>query len=144
MEQLSRSLEDFHQAHPNFELWVEPGRFLVAEGGVLLARITQIKQKGGVCYIGLETGMNSLIRPSLYGSYHRVVNLSRLEAPAAVTAEIVGPICETGDIIGRARRLPHSEEGDVLLIANAGAYGQVMSSAYNMRTPATEIVLHSA
>ena len=143
LDELGRSLREFHDAHPQFELWVEPGRFLVAESGVLLARITQIKRKGSVCYVGVETGMNSLIRPSLYGSYHRVVNLSRLDAPAAITAEIVGPICETGDILGRARRLPESEEGDVLLVANAGAYGRVMSSDYNMRAPATEIVLHS-
>ena len=143
LDQLSHSLQEFHEACPRFELWVEPGRFLVAESGVLLARVTQIKHKGSACYVGVEAGMNSLIRPALYGSYHRVVNLSRLDAPAAITAEIVGPICETGDILGRARRLPHTEEGDVLLIANAGAYGRVMSSDYNMRAPAAEIMLHS-
>src|SRR4030095_9044965 len=92
-------------------------------------------------YVGLETGMNSLIRPPLYGAYHPIVNLSRLDEPAACIAHVVGPICETGDILGRSRRLPPTAEGDVLLIANAGAYGRVMSSRYNLREPAGEMLL---
>ena len=138
---LDESLQQFREKYPKFDLWIEPGRFLVAESGVLLARVTQVKRKGAVCYVGVETGMNSLIRPALYGSHHRIVNLTRLDAPPGMTADIVGPICETGDIIGRARRLPETVEGDILLIAMAGAYGRVMSSNYNMRDPATEVVL---
>lgn len=128
-------------AHPRFELWLEPGRFLVAQAGVLLARVTQIKRKGEVTYVGLETGMSSLIRPALYGAYHPIVNLTRLGEPATQLAHVVGPICETGDILGRSRRLPATHEGDVLLIANAGAYGRVMSSRYNLREPAGEWLL---
>ena len=138
---LDESLQQFHEAYPQFELWIEPGRYLVAESGVLLTRVTQIKQKGATSYIGVETGMNSLIRPALYGSYHRIVNLTRLNASPSMTANIVGPICETGDIIGRARRLPETNEGDTLLIAMAGAYGRVMASNYNMREPAVEVIL---
>ena len=142
VDQLNNYLLDFRRAHPQFELWLEPGRYLVAESGVLLARVTQIKHKGAMCYVGIETGMNSLIRPALYGSYHGIFNLTRLDDPATMIAEIVGPICETGDIIGRARRLPQTtREGDVLLVATAGAYGRVMSSDYNMRSPAAEVVL---
>jgi diaminopimelate decarboxylase/aspartate kinase len=85
--------------------------------------------------------MNSLIRPALYGAYHPIVNLTRLDEPAAMTAHVVGPICETGDILGRSRRMPRASEGDVVLIANAGAYGRVMSSRYNLREPATEKLL---
>jgi len=141
LEQLGASLARFKEANPAFELWLEPGRFLVAQAGVLLARVTQVKRKGEVAYVGIETGMNSLIRPALYGAYHPIVNLTRLDEPATESVQVVGPICETGDVLGRARRLPPSREGDVLLIGNAGAYGRVMSSEYNLRTPAGEILL---
>ncbi len=141
LESLGDLLRRFKAADPRFELWLEPGRFLVSEAGVLLSRVTQVKRKGEVIFVGLETGMNSLIRPPLYGAYHLIVNLSRLNEPATWTAHVVGPICETGDILGRSRRLPPTEEGDVLLIANAGAYGRVMSSRYNLREPAGEMLL---
>ena len=142
LDEVSEHLRAFCQAHPQYDIWLEPGRYLVAESGVLLAHVTQIKEKGNVRYVGIETGMNSLIRPALYGSYHRIYNLTRLNDKPAMTAEIVGPICETGDIIGRARRLPQSTtEQDVLMIATAGAYGRVMSSSYNLRSPASEVVL---
>ncbi|HEY0783240.1 MAG TPA: bifunctional aspartate kinase/diaminopimelate decarboxylase, partial [Thermoanaerobaculia bacterium] len=134
-------LARFRTAHPRFALWLEPGRFLVAQAGVLHARATQVKKKGGVTYVGLETGMNSLIRPALYGAHHPIWNLTRLGEPPAWTAHVVGPICETGDVLGRSRRLPETREGDVLLIANAGAYGRVMSSHYNRREPAGEALL---
>jgi len=141
LEILEKSLQKFHETYPQFDLWIEPGRYLVAESGVLLTRVTQVKQKGTMTYIGVETGMNSLIRPALYGSHHRIVNLTRLKASPSITADIVGPICETGDIIGRARRFPKTSEGDILLIAMTGAYGRVMSSSYNMREPAVEVIL---
>jgi diaminopimelate decarboxylase/aspartate kinase len=141
LEELGESLRLFRAANPRFELWIEPGRFLVAQAGVLLARVVQVKRKGGVAYVGAETGMNSLIRPALYGAYHPIVNLSRLGEPATMLAHVVGPICETGDILGRSRRLAPAQEGDVLLIANGGAYGRVMSSRYNLREPAGEAML---
>jgi len=133
-----------YAVHPPKELWLEPGRFLVAPAGVLLARVTQVKRKGEVQYVGVETGMNSLIRPALYGAYHTIVNLTRLHEPATQVAHVVGPICETGDVLGRSRRLAPAAEGDVLLIANAGAYGRVMSSRYNLREPAGERLLGRA
>lgn len=141
LEILEKRLQKFRKAYPGFELWIEPGRYLVAESGVLLAHVTQVKQKGTSWYIGLETGMNSLIRPALYGSHHRIVNLTRLEESPCIMADIVGPICETGDILGHARRLPKTMEGDVILITMTGAYSRVMSSSYNMREPAIEVVL---
>jgi diaminopimelate decarboxylase/aspartate kinase len=139
--EVAERLAEFKAAQPGFELWLEPGRFLVAQAGVLLARVTQTKQKGDINYVGLETGMNSLIRPALYGAYHEIANLSRLDEPLEITAEVVGPICETGDILGHARRLPVTQEGDVLLVGTAGAYGRAMSSRYNLREPAREVVL---
>ena len=85
--------------------------------------------------------MNALIRPALYGSYHEIVNLSRMGEAATDTVTVVGPICETGDRLGSDRLLPPSRENDVILIANTGAYGYVMSSNYNRRADTREIVI---
>jgi diaminopimelate decarboxylase/aspartate kinase len=82
-----------------------------------------------------------LIRPALYGAYHEIVNLSRLDQAATEIMTVVGPICETGDRLGSDRLLPPAVEGDVMLVANAGAYGQVMSSRYNLRERIPEIVI---
>jgi diaminopimelate decarboxylase/aspartate kinase len=123
------------------ETWLEPGRYIVADAGVLLARVTQTKTKGDVRYVGIATGMNSLIRPALYGAFHEIHNLTRLDEAATELVNVVGPICESGDYLGHDRLLPPTQEGDVLLIATAGAYGAAMSSSYNLRAPATEIVL---
>ena len=141
LDELDESLGRFKTAQPDVELWLEPGRFLVSEAGVLLARVTQVKSKGRVNYVGLDTGMNSLIRPALYGAHHGIVNLTRLDETPVDFFEVVGPICESGDVLGHSRRLPRTEEGDVMLIANCGAYGRVMSCDYNMRSPAGELVL---
>lgn len=138
---MDEALAPLHEGWPEFELWLEPGRFLTAEAGALLARVTQVKDKGRLRFVGVETGMNSLIRPALYGAYHHVVNLSRLDEPATEPVHVVGPICESGDVLAGARRLPPAREDDVLLFANAGAYGRVMSSDYNRRTPAREVIL---
>lgn len=138
---LDAALARFSDRHRNLELWLEPGRFLVAEAGVLLARVTQVKGKGDERYVGVATGMNSLIRPALYGAHHEIVNLSRLDDPATERCTVVGPICESGDELGRARLLPRCVEGDVLLVADAGAYGHAMASHYNLRPPAQEIMM---
>jgi diaminopimelate decarboxylase/aspartate kinase len=135
-ELLERTLGDV-----DVDLWLEPGRYLASECGVLLARVTQLKSKGDYNYLGIATGMNSLIRPALYGAYHHIVNLERLEEEASMTYQVVGPICESGDIVGADRMLPACKEGDVMLVTNAGAYGRVMSSSYNRRQPAEEIVI---
>jgi diaminopimelate decarboxylase/aspartate kinase len=138
---LDAALLEFKAKNPGISLWIEPGRYLVAVGGVLLARVTQLKQKGEQGYVGVATGMNALIRPALYGAFHEIVNLSRLGQPNAGSYDIVGPICESGDVLGHDRLLPITQEGDVLLIANAGAYGRSMASSYNLRQPPEEIVL---
>jgi len=140
MDRLLEEMIGSLPAEHGIEVWLEPGRYLVAESGVLLARVTQLKSKGQHHYLGLETGMNSLIRPALYGAFHEIVNLSRLEEPAIQNYSVVGPICESGDVLGESRYLPVSKEGDLVLIANAGAYGRVMSSHYNRRDPAEEII----
>jgi len=126
---------------PALEFWMEPGRYLVAAAGVLLARVTQTKSKGERRYVGVATGMNSLIRPALYGSWHEIVNLTRLDEPPAGPVTVVGPICESADVLGRERALPATREGDVLLVANVGAYGRAMGSSYNLREPAVEVII---
>jgi bifunctional diaminopimelate decarboxylase / aspartate kinase len=141
LAQLDTLLMAVRAEHPHLEVWLEPGRYLVAAAGVLLARVTQLKSKGSVRFVGVATGMNSFIRPVLYGAYHEIVNLSRVDEPATELVNIVGPICESADVLGHDRLLPVTREGDVLLIANAGAYGQVMSSRYNLRPPAPEVFI---
>lgn len=141
IEALDASLADFRRDYPQYRLWLEPGRYIVARAGVLLTHVTQTKGKGEMKYIGVGTGMNSLIRPALYGAYHEIINLTRADEMPSETVTVVGPICETGDRLGSDRLLPPTEEGDVILIANAGAYGHVMSSGYNLREVAKEIVV---
>jgi len=141
LARLDATLAEVRQAHPSLEIWLEPGRYLVAAAGVLLARVTQTKRKGEVRYVGIATGMNSLLRPALYGAYHEIVNLTRLDAPATEVVNVVGPICESADVLGHDRLLPPTAEGDVLLIATAGAYGRVMGSSYNLREPAQELLV---
>jgi diaminopimelate decarboxylase/aspartate kinase len=141
LERLDETLAEIRDAYPEYKLWLEPGRFLVARAGVLLTRVTQTKGKGDMRYIGVGTGMNSLIRPALYGAYHEIVNLTRADVAPSETVTVVGPICETGDRLGSDRLLPPTVEGDIILVANAGAYGYVMSSHYNRREIAKEIVI---
>ena len=140
-DRLHQSLQAFLALNPGRQLWLEPGRYLVAEAGVLVARVTQVKQKGEKRYLGLEVGMNSLIRPALYGAYHPIVNLTRYHEAPTWKVDVVGPICESGDVLGHDRWMPATEVGDVLLIDNAGAYGASMSSHYNLRSPAREVCL---
>jgi bifunctional diaminopimelate decarboxylase / aspartate kinase len=138
-------------------LHMEPGRYLVSEGGVLVTNVTQIRQKHNHRFVGVATGMNTLIRPALYSAWHDIVNLSFAKKTECsilppdnyyekdtelTTSHVVGPICETADVLGHSRNLPkNTAVGDVILIANAGAYGHVMASNYNMREPASEIII---
>ena len=141
LERLDALLAEVKHACGGRELWLEPGRYVVAQAGVLVTRVTQTKGKGAMQYVGVNAGMNALIRPALYGAYHEIANLSRLGDPATEVVTIVGPICETGDRLGSDRLMPPAAEGDVVLVANAGAYGYVMSSRYNLREPLPEILL---
>jgi len=144
IEAVDASLLEIKASLPGKELWLEPGRWLIARAGVLLARVTQTKRKKDHMYVGLDAGMNALIRPALYGSHHEIVNLSRLDGAPCVVADIVGPICESGDTLGYSRTIVDPREGDVILIAVAGAYGKVMSSDYNLRGAIEEVFLPPA
>jgi diaminopimelate decarboxylase/aspartate kinase len=141
--ELDRGVAELARRFPHIEFWMEPGRFLVAKAGVLVAVVTQLKAKGDIQYVGIATGMNSLIRPALYGSHHDIRNLTRLDDPLSHRVNVVGPICETADQFGADRWLPQTQEGDVLLIATCGAYGYAMASNYNLRPPAAEFMIDS-
>lgn len=141
LDAVNEALAEAARRHDEYTVWMEPGRYVVAEAGVLLARVTQTKTKDGIRFVGLETGMNSLLRPALYDAHHEIVNLTRLEDAPSQTADVVGPICETGDVLARDQPLPPTEPGDILLIATVGAYGASMANRYNLREPADEIVL---
>lgn len=141
MATLDASLVEIRQARPDIELWLEPGRYLVAQAGVLLTQVTQLKGKGEMRYVGVNAGMHSLIRPTLYGAYHRIVNLTRLGDARTIQAQVVGPICESGDTLGFNRFMPEAHEGDVFLVDTAGAYGYTMASEYNLRGLPREILV---
>ena len=138
----AQGLAQIKAVHPAFELAIEPGRFLVAEAGVLLARCTQVVEKDGVLRVGLDAGMNALLRPALYDAWHDIHNLSRLGDAALRDFDVVGPICESSDVFGHRVKLPVvTAPDDVLLIADAGAYGFSMASAYNLRDLPGEDIL---
>ena len=135
-------LAEIKAAYPRYGLVIEPGRYLVAECGALLVTATQVIEKHGVRRVGGDAGMNALARPAMYDAYHGIHNLSRLDDTALATFDVVGPICESGDVLGRERRLPASTaEGDVLLVADAGAYGMAMANTYNLRALPAEQIL---
>ncbi len=138
---LDARLVAFKASTPDTQVWLEPGRWLVARAGVLVARVTQLKVKGQRRFVGVDAGMHTLLRPALYGAWHEIVNLTRLDEAATETYDVVGPICETGDVLGAARALPPTREGDLLLFAHGGAYGRAMASTYNLRDLPAEIVL---
>ncbi|HET6783400.1 MAG TPA: bifunctional aspartate kinase/diaminopimelate decarboxylase, partial [Pseudoxanthomonas sp.] len=142
LEAWGAGLSEIKAAYPGYRLAIEPGRYLVAEAGVLLLTVTQAIEKEGIRRIGLDAGMNALIRPALYDAWHDIVNLSRLEQAADGVFDVVGPICESSDVFGRRRRLAEAtSEGDVVLVADAGAYGFTMANAYNLRALPKEEVL---
>ena len=122
------------------EYWFEPGRFLVAESGVLLVRSNTIKEANGHVFAGTDSGMNQLIRPALYQAYHEIFNLSNPNG-ALSNYEVVGNICESGDVFAKSRPVQHIREGDILAILDVGAYGIAMASVYNLRPNPLEVLI---
>jgi diaminopimelate decarboxylase len=122
---------------------MEPGRFLVAESGVLLAEVADVKRRGDVSFAGTNSGMGHLVRPALYGAYHAIWNVSnptgKLEA-----YDVVGNICESGDFFGRDRLVQHIRRGDILAILDTGAYGMSMASEYNLRPLPAEVFVEDS
>lgn len=148
-EQLFPFMDSFVNSYDNsyVHFKCEPGRYICAECGALLGTVYAVKHCGNEAYIGTDIGFNNLMRPVLYDSYHEVHVLSsgasHDEAPAwgGGTANVTGNICESGDILAKARNIPPLYEGDMILVDNAGAYGYSMSSNYNCRLRPAEVLL---
>ena len=129
----------------NVHLLLEPGRAIVGPAGLLITSVIYRKTNGGKRFVIVDAAMNDLIRPALYGAYHEIIPLARppvaeTEAPSE-TVDVVGPVCETGDFFARDRALSTVEEGDILAILDAGAYGMALSSNYNTRPRPAEIMV---
>jgi diaminopimelate decarboxylase len=126
----------------NAKLIVEPGRLIAANAGVLVSRVLYVKRGETKTFLILDAGMNDLLRPALYDAHHEIVSLRE---PALTTPrhryDVVGPVCETTDLFARDRELPELKAGDLVAFLTAGAYGAVMSSAYNARPPAPEVLV---
>ncbi len=118
----------------------EPGRYLVAEAGVLLVSITDIKKNPSRTFVGVNSGFNHLIRPAMYGSYHEIANASR-NGGRKKKVSVAGNVCESGDVFAKDRMLPECRVGDTLAILNAGAYGYSMASRYNSRDLPREVLV---
>ena len=123
------------------ELLLEPGRFLIAQAGALITRVLYVKQNGEKTFVITDAGMNDLIRPTLYQAHHEIVPVHRRDEVPAMTADIVGPVCETGDFFARDRIMAEVRPGDLLAILDAGAYGMSLSSNYNSRGRAAELLI---
>ena len=125
----------------NLRILVEPGRFLVGNAGVLLARVSYIKKSGAKKFAIVDAGMNDLIRPALYHSYHEIVPVKETKSGRESKIDIVGPVCESGDFFALDRDMPELHEDDLLAIMSAGAYGFVMASNYNSRRLPSEVLV---
>jgi diaminopimelate decarboxylase len=126
----------------NAQLILEPGRMIAGNAGLLVARVIYAKKGERKHFLILDAGMNDLVRPALYDAHHDVVPVEEAKPDAPRERyDVVGPICETSDIFAADRDLPRLADGDLVAILTAGAYGAVMSSAYNARPPAPEILV---
>lgn len=123
-------------------LLIEPGRFIVCDAGILLTRVHSIKD-AKKRFIGVDAGMNNLLRPMLYDAYHHIFIANKLNEKENEGVNVVGPVCENTDQLARDRVLPHIEEGDLLAVLNAGAYGFSMGSHYNSRSMCAEVLCNN-
>jgi diaminopimelate decarboxylase len=146
LNKLAQALQDAIENHPatrhrHLSLWFEPGKFLVSQCGYLLTKVNVLKAQSDLTIAGIDTGLNHLIRPMMYEAYHHITPL----APSALPIKnymITGNICET-DTFSESCPLPEIQEGDILAIHNAGAYGFEMSSSYNARFRPAEVLVQN-
>lgn len=138
---LSVRIEEFNKGRETpIEIWFEPGKYIVSEAGIFLAPVNVVKQTTSTVFAGVDSGMNHLIRPMLYGAYHHIVNTSNPNGTPRIYT-VVGYICET-DTFGWDRKINEVREGDILAFYNAGAYGYAMASNYNSRYRPSEVLIH--
>ncbi len=139
VEIFKRKIEKYDLGQPY--LYIEPGRYIVGSAGILLTKVNTVKRNPYKIFIGVDAGMNVLLRPALYNAYHPIIVLN--SSVEEEVYDIVGPLCESGDFIARNRRLPKIKEGDILVVLNTGAYGFSMSSHYNSRLLPAEILVNN-
>ena len=133
-----QKLEEFDMGEPT--MYLEPGRFIVGDASVILVKVNSVKESYRK-FIGVDAGFNTLLRPAMYDSYHHIVVANKMNEEAAEKVDVAGNVCESGDLFARDRPLPVIEEGDILAILNAGAYGITMASNYNSRPLPAEILV---
>ncbi len=133
----------FQQETDVKKIILEPGRYIICDATILLTRCVDVKDAVTKKYIGVDAGFNTLIRPAMYDSFHYIQNGSRFGKAGVARYDIAGPICETGDYLGHDRVLPDTQEGDVMVVYNAGAYGFSMSSNYNSRPLCAEVLVNN-
>ncbi len=139
-QKVSKAFKDFCKSYGrDLEIWFEPGKFLVSEAGYLLVKVNVVKPTPVTTFVGVDSGLNHLIRPMMYDAYHGVVNLSNITGEDHIYT-VVGYICET-DTLASNRKLKSVNEGDILAIKNSGAYGYSMSSNYNSRLRPAEVLI---
>ena len=126
------------------KILLEHGRFMVGNAGVLLARVEHLKRGAGKNFLVVDAAMNDLVRPAMYESFHEIVPLHRDSSRRALTADVVGPICESGDCFAKARQFQEVGEGEYIAFMSAGAYGSTMSSRYNTRPLPAEVMVHGS
>ncbi|MEW5914053.1 MAG: diaminopimelate decarboxylase [Thermodesulfobacteriota bacterium] len=129
-------------ARLGMRLVLEPGRVLVGNAGILLARVLYTKDTPAKHFIVVDAAMNDLVRPAFYDSYHQILPVARANGRGEVTADVVGPICESGDFLARDREMADLQRGELMAVMSAGAYGFVMSSNYNSRPRPAEVMVH--
>lgn len=140
MDLYKTKLEEYDLGTPT--MYIEPGRYLVGDSSVLLTKVNTIKQSYRK-FAGVDAGFNTLLRPTMYGSYHHIVSASNPLAKPTQTIDIAGDVCESGDLFARERPMPEIEEGEILAILNAGAYAFSMASQYNSRPKPAEVLVNN-
>jgi diaminopimelate decarboxylase len=143
MRQYATALMQAIKGLDGITLLLEPGRFLVAQAGALAARVLYVKKNGKKTFVITDAGMNDLIRPALYQAHHDIVPVAPRKSSRRMVADVVGPVCETGDFFARDRELEAVRPGDLVAILDAGAYGMSLASNYNSRPRPAEVLVEN-
>ncbi len=141
VQQYADALRQAVSGLDNLMLLLEPGRFLVAQAGALVTRVLFVKKNGEKTFVITDAGMNDLIRPTLYQAHHEILPVAATKSRRRMVADVVGPVCETGDFFARDRELAAVKAGDLVAILDAGAYGMSLASNYNTRPRAAEVLV---
>jgi diaminopimelate decarboxylase len=127
--------------HLGLKYMMEPGRMIVGNAGIMVSRVIYVKENEGKTFVVQDAAMNDLIRPTLYDAYHEILAVEESRNETTLEADVVGPVCETGDYFAKSRRLPKLQQGDLIAIMTAGAYGAVQSGTYNTRPLISEVLV---